>query len=197
MFRAASELEAARHHGRRKVLILNSTEKILKALICFLSLWLATPAFANSLEGVLCKTTPIPIAQMEGSEKLCRSFALALAEMPKAMSEEVRAMLTPESLAAMMALSATWMGAQGVPVVGQVVDAALVVLGIALLAAQAAELTDALWAYVNKAIEARSHAHHPTTSNRTTSATRSSSSGAVVRRYGRMAIAPPRPSCWR
>lgn len=95
---------------------------------------------------------------MEGSEKLCRSFALALAKVPEAMSEEVRAMLTPESLAAMMTLSAAWLGAQGVPVVGQVVDGSLVVLGVALLAAQAAELTDALWAYVNKATAARSHA---------------------------------------
>lgn len=95
---------------------------------------------------------------MQDSEKLCRSFALAVAEVPKAMSEEVRAMLTPESLAAMMTLSAAWMGAQGVPVVGQAVDAALVVLGVALLAAQAAELSQALWSYVNLATAARNRA---------------------------------------
>ncbi|MGZ3459375.1 MAG: restriction endonuclease fold toxin-2 domain-containing protein [Archangium sp.] len=74
------------------------------------------------------------------------------------MSEEVRAMLTPQSLAAMMTLNAAWLGAQGVPVVGQVVDAALVVLGVALLAAQAAELRDALWSFANCAIGARSRA---------------------------------------
>jgi hypothetical protein len=88
----------------------------MKTIICFLGLLLAAPAFANSLEGVLCKTTSAPVTQMVGSEKLCRSFALALADVPEAMSEEVRAMLTPESLAAMMTLSAAWLGAQGVPV---------------------------------------------------------------------------------
>ncbi|MFY0528940.1 restriction endonuclease fold toxin-2 domain-containing protein [Archangium gephyra] len=96
---------------------------LLRAFIFFLSLWLATPAFGNTLEEALCRTTPNPVARMEGSEKLCRSLALALANVPEATSEEVRAMLTPESLAAMMALSAAWMGAQGVPVVGQAVDA--------------------------------------------------------------------------
>ncbi|HZH13347.1 MAG TPA: restriction endonuclease fold toxin-2 domain-containing protein [Archangium sp.] len=130
----------------------------MRAFIFFLSLWLATPAFANTLEEVLCRTTPNPVARMEGSEKLCRSLALALANVPEATSEEVRAMLTPESLAAMMALSAAWMGAQGVPVVGQAVDAALVGLGVALLAAQTAELSDVLWRYLNQAPLSRSRA---------------------------------------
>jgi hypothetical protein len=130
----------------------------LRAFIFFLGLWLATPAWANPLEGVLCKTTPLPVERMEGSEKLCRALALALAHVPEATSEEVRAMLTPEGLTAMMTLSAAWMGAQGVPVVGQAVDTALVVLGGALLAAQAAELSDALWRYLNQAPMARSRA---------------------------------------
>jgi hypothetical protein len=43
-------------------------------------------------------------------------------------------------------------------VVGQAVDGALVVLGVALLAAQSAELSQALWAYVNLATAARSRA---------------------------------------
>ncbi|WP_309895502.1 restriction endonuclease fold toxin-2 domain-containing protein [Archangium sp.] len=123
-----------------------------------LSLWLAAPAFANPLEGMLCETTPVAVTRMEGSEKLCRSFALALAGVPGAMSEEIRAMLTPESLAAMMTLSAAWLGSQGVPVVGQAVDGALVVLGVVLLAAQSAELSQALWTYVNLATAARSRA---------------------------------------
>lgn len=129
----------------------------MRAILCVLSLWLATPAFAHSLEVTLCKTARVPVAQMAESEKLCRSFAVALAEVPQAVSEEVRAMLTPQSLAAMMTLSAAWMGAQGIPVVGQTVDAVLLVLGVALLSAQAADLTNALWAYVNLTISARSH----------------------------------------
>ena len=136
----------------------SSWRKILKAFICFIGLWLAAPAFASSLEGALCNTTRAPVAQMEGSEKLCRSFALALADVPEAMSEEVRAMLTPESIAAMMSLNAAWLGSQGVPVVGQAVDVALVVFGVAMLAAQAADLKAALWAYVNHARAARSRA---------------------------------------
>ena len=141
-----------------KALVRSSRRRILKAIICFLSLWLAAPAFANSLEGALCNTTRAPVSRMEGSEKLCRSFALALAGVPQAMSEEVQAMLTPESIAAMMTLSTAWLGAQGIPVVGQAVDGALLVLGVALLAAQAADLTQALWAYVNHAKGARSRA---------------------------------------
>ncbi|PTL76474.1 restriction endonuclease fold toxin-2 domain-containing protein [Vitiosangium sp. GDMCC 1.1324] len=130
----------------------------MRAFLCILSLWLATPAFANSLEGTVCKTTRAPVAQMEQSEKLCRSLALALAGVPEATSEEVRAMLTPESLAAMMTLSAAWMGSQGVPVVGEAVDVALVVLGVAMMAAQSATLKEALWAYMNQAAGARSRA---------------------------------------
>jgi len=123
----------------------------MRAVIFLLGLWLAAPAFANSLEGTLCKTTPVPVARMAESEKLCRSFARALVDVPDAMSAEVRAMLTPENLAAMMTVSAAWLGSQGIPVVGQAVDVALLVLGVALLAAQAADLTQALWAYVNRA----------------------------------------------
>lgn len=93
---------------------------------------------------------------MANSEKLCRSVVLALADVPQAVSAEVQAMLSPESLSAMLTLSAAWMGAQGVPVVGQVVDGALLVLGVALLAAQTAELTQALWGFANRALEARS-----------------------------------------
>ena len=130
----------------------------LRAILFLLSLWLAAPAFANPLEGMLCETTPVAVTRMESSEKLCRSFALALAGVPGTMSEEVRAMLTPESLAAMMTLSAAWLGSQGVPVVGQAVDGALVVLGVVLLAAQSAELSQALWTYVNLATAARSRA---------------------------------------
>jgi len=67
-------------------------------------------------------------------------------------------MLTPESIAAMTAASAAWMGSQGIPVVGQAVDAGLLVLGVVLLAAQTAELTDALWAYVNLSARASTQA---------------------------------------
>jgi hypothetical protein len=123
--------------------------------VCLL---LALPAAANSLDDALCRTTSLPVARMEQSEKLCRSFARALTELPAAMTQEARALLTPENLAAMGALTAAWLGTQGVPVVGQAVDAALLALGVTLLIAQTGELVDGLWRYANLVTAARSMA---------------------------------------
>jgi hypothetical protein len=92
---------------------------------------------------------------MENPEKLCRSFSRALAKLPATMTDDAKALLTPENLALMGTLTAAWIGSQGVPVVGEVVDAALLVLGVTLLAGQAVELTQFLWTYVNRATTAR------------------------------------------
>ncbi|HYO55623.1 HNH endonuclease [Archangium sp.] len=66
------------------------------------------------------------------------------------MTGEVLALLTPENLAAMGTLTSVWMGSQGVPGVGQAVDAALLTIGVVLTAAQAADLSRALWEYAKK-----------------------------------------------
>jgi hypothetical protein len=128
----------------------------MKGVAFCLCLLLAVPAAANSLDEALCRTTSLPVARMEDSEKLCRSFARSLAALPEAMTQEARNLLTPENIAVMAAMTAAWVGTQGVPVVGQAVDAALLALGVTLLVAQTGELVDALWAYVNRAIAARS-----------------------------------------
>jgi hypothetical protein len=130
----------------------------MRLVMLLLCLGLALPASASSMEDSLCKTASIPIEQMAHSEKLCRSFVLALGEVPDAATAEVQAMLTPESLAAMTAICAAWLGSQGVPIVGQAVDAALLTLGVVLLAVQAADLSRALWEYVNLSTGARSRA---------------------------------------
>lgn len=127
--------------------------RIITLLLC---LGLALPASANSVEDALCKRASSPVEQMEPSEKLCRSFILALGQVPDAATAEVQALLTPENLATMAALNAAWLGSQGVPIVGQVVDVALLTMGVVLLAAQAADLSRALWAYANFSIGARS-----------------------------------------
>ncbi|MFY0575445.1 restriction endonuclease fold toxin-2 domain-containing protein [Cystobacter fuscus] len=111
---------------------------------------------ANSLPEALCGTASVPVAQMAASEKLCRSFALGLVGVPDATLREARVLLTPENLAAMSALSGIWMASQGVPVVGEGVDAALATLGIILLASQVAELSNALWQYASLAATAQS-----------------------------------------
>jgi hypothetical protein len=95
---------------------------------------------------------------MDNSEKLCRSFAQALATLPTAMKQEARVLLTPETLAVMGTLTAAWVGSQGVPVVGQAVDAALLSLGVTLLISESGVLGDCLWRYVNLATAARSKA---------------------------------------
>jgi hypothetical protein len=130
----------------------------MKGIAFCLCLLLAVPAAANSLDDALCRTTSLPVARMEQSEKMCRSFARALTELPAAMTQEARALLTPENLAAMGALTAAWLGTQGVPVVGQAVDAAILALGVTLLIGQTGELVDGLWRYVNLVTAARSMA---------------------------------------
>jgi hypothetical protein len=92
---------------------------------------------------------------MANSQKLCRSFVMALEMVPGALTGEILALLTPENLAAMATLTSAWMVSQGVPAVGQAVDAALLTLGLVLMAAQAAELSNALWEYAKKSLGAR------------------------------------------
>jgi len=108
----------------------------MRTLARLFILLLATPVSANSIE------------QMASSEKFCLSFARALHELPRASAEEARALLSPESLALslalMVAMTGTWVGTQGIPVVRQAVDATLLTLGVILLTAQSAALADAL-----------------------------------------------------
>jgi hypothetical protein len=127
----------------------------MRLLACCLGLLLAAPASANSFVDAMCGQASVQVVQMAAPEKLCRSFALALPKLPTAVSEDARELLTPENLAAMVALTAAWVGTQGVPVVGQAVDAALLALGVTLLMIQAAEIAESLWKYANHAREAR------------------------------------------
>ncbi|HYO59575.1 HNH endonuclease [Archangium sp.] len=129
---------------------------LMRILLCCLGLLLALPASANSVEDSICRVRQrVAVERMEDSEKLCRSFVMALEKVPEAMTAEVLALLTPENLAAMGTLTSAWMVSQGVPGVGQAVDAALLTLGIVLMAAQAADLSNALWQYAKKAHGAR------------------------------------------
>lgn len=64
-------------------------------------------------------------------------------------------MLSPESLTVMAGMTAAWLGAQGVPIVAQAVDAALLSLGVIALASQAAMVTDSIWRYVQYASQAQ------------------------------------------
>lgn len=116
------------------------------------------PASANSIEEAFCRTASVPVDRMETSEKFCRSFSRALLQLPAATAQEASVMLSPENLALMTTMMAAWVGSQGVPIVGQVVDAALLSLGVILLAAQSAELAQSLWQYANTTHSARSHA---------------------------------------
>jgi hypothetical protein len=50
-----------------------------------------------------------------------------------------------------------WVGTQGIPIVGQAVDAALLALGVIMIAAQSAELAQSVWKYANMTQSARRH----------------------------------------
>lgn len=128
----------------------------MKGLALCLCLLFAFSASANSVEDALCRTTSEPVARMAHEEKLCRAFSRALALLPATMTDDAKALLTPENLSLMGTMTTAWLGSQGVPIVGEVVDGALLVLGVALLASQAADLTHYLWTYVNRARTARS-----------------------------------------
>lgn len=130
----------------------------MKGIAFCLCLLLAVPAAANSVDAALCRTTSLPVARMDSSEKLCRSFARALTVLPGAMTQEARVLLTPETLTLMGTLTAAWVGSQGVPIVGQAVDAALLSLGVTLLISETGVLGECLWRYVNLAKGARSEA---------------------------------------
>jgi hypothetical protein len=95
---------------------------------------------------------------METPEKLCLSFARALHKLPEATADEARLFLTPENVALMAVMTAAWIGTQGIPIVGQAVDAALLALGVTMLAMQSVALVDSVWRYVNHASTASSHA---------------------------------------
>ena len=128
----------------------------MKAVLCCLTLLVAVPASATLMEDSLCRMQagPVPVEQMVKSEKLCRAFVRSLGELPGETMKEVEALLSPESMAALGAITAAWVGTQGVPVVGQVVDAALLVVGVAMAAAQTAAVKDSVWKYVKYATEA-------------------------------------------
>jgi hypothetical protein len=130
----------------------------MKGLALCLCLLFASSAAANSVDDALCRTTSAPVARMVHEEKLCRSFARALSMLPATMTDDAKALLTPENLTLMGTMTAAWLGSQGVPIVGQIVDGALLVLGVALLASQAADLSHYLWTYVNRSRTARSSA---------------------------------------
>ncbi|WP_143178141.1 restriction endonuclease fold toxin-2 domain-containing protein [Cystobacter ferrugineus] len=130
----------------------------MRALIVLIGLLFAAPAWANSMEDALCQAPSTPVDRMESTEKFCRSTVRALGQLPRSTANEARALLTPESLALMVTMTTAWAGTQGIPVVGQAVDAALMSIGVILITAQSAALADALWRYANCTSTARSHA---------------------------------------
>jgi hypothetical protein len=130
----------------------------MRVLLCCLGLLFASPALANAVEEGLCHARPQPVETMEKSEKLCRAFVRALGKLPGETMKEVRVMLTPESLALLGTMTTAWLGTQGVPVLGQTVDAALLTLGVVMAAAQTAAVKDSLWNYVQSATGARDEA---------------------------------------
>jgi hypothetical protein len=98
-------------------------------LIAFcLSLVVAAPAAAGSVENALCGPASIQVAGMASKEKLCRASVRSFSELPAATTAELAALLTPENLATMTALTSVWLGTQGVPMVGEAVDLALLLI---------------------------------------------------------------------
>lgn len=83
----------------------------MRTLAMLFVLLLAAPAWANSIEDAFCRPPSTPVARREGAEKFCRSFARALHKLPQSAADEARALLSPESLVLMTAMTAAWVGA--------------------------------------------------------------------------------------
>jgi hypothetical protein len=171
----------------------------MRVLLCCLGLLFAAPASANSLVDALCGAPSTGVLQMPASEKLCRSFALALPRLPAALSADAQAMLTPENIATMVALTGAWLGTQGIPIVGQAVDAALLALGVTLLALQSAEVIDSLWKYANQARAARTYAELDAAASVLARAISTAGLNVVAivltrRALGKVRPGPPRPA---
>lgn len=129
----------------------------MRIILCFMGLLFAAPALASPVEDGLCHARPQPVETMEKSEKLCRAFVRALGKLPGEAMTEVQVMLSPESVALMGTMTA-WLGTQGIPVLGQAVDASLLTLGVMMAAAQTTAVKDSLWNYVDSASRASDEA---------------------------------------
>ncbi len=142
-----------------RMFLLKETGSIhaMKIFALIVMLMVAAPASANSMEEAFCQAAAVPVHQMKPSEKLCRSLARALYALPEATAKEASFLLTPENMAMMSAMMAAWLGSQGIPVVGQAVDAALLSVGVIMIAVQSVELTQELWKYANLTRDARTH----------------------------------------
>ncbi|WNG55511.1 hypothetical protein F0U59_12525 [Archangium gephyra] len=130
----------------------------MRIILCCIGLLFAAPAFSSPLEDGLCHARPQTVEKMEKSEKLCRAFIRAMGKLPGETMKEVQAMLSPESLTLLGTMTTAWLGSQGIPVLGQTVDAALLALGVTMAAAQTATVKDSLWNYARYASEARDEA---------------------------------------
>ncbi|KFA92768.1 restriction endonuclease fold toxin-2 domain-containing protein [Archangium violaceum] len=130
----------------------------MRIILFFLGLLFAEPAFSSPVEDGLCHARPQAIEKMEKSEKLCRAFIRAMRMLPEETMQEVQAMVSPESLTLLGTMTTAWIGSQGIPVLGQTVDAALLTLGVTMAAAQTAAVKDLLWNYARYASEARDEA---------------------------------------
>jgi hypothetical protein len=130
----------------------------MRIILCCLALLFTAPALASSMEDGLCHARSQPIEKMEKPEKLCRAFVRAMGKLPTETMKEVQAMVSPESLALLGTMTTAWLGSQGIPVLGQTVDAALLTLGVTMAAAQTAAVKDSLWNYVKHASEAHDKA---------------------------------------
>ena len=130
----------------------------MRRLLLLFALLSAAPVWAQSVEDALCQRPATTVDHMESAEKFCRSFARAMRQLPQSTVNEASALLSPESFALMVGLTAAWAGTQGIPVVGQAIDSAVLALGIVLITAQSASLADSLWRYADGTSTARSFA---------------------------------------
>lgn len=115
-----------------------------------------TECTARPVEGRILGMVRV-VAAMSNAEKLGEAMRRALPLLPADVAAQVSAMLTPEALATMAAITAVW-GVSHFFGVGEVADAILLVAGAAILGTSAVDVARDLIGFVQNALGALSEA---------------------------------------
>lgn len=99
-----------------------------------------------------------PVSQMTTAEKLGAAIERAASHLPSEAAAKLRSLATPEALATMVGVTALWAGSQFVPVLGEVVDVALLAYAAYALGGDALSAGSDLVSFASGAMNAQTEA---------------------------------------
>lgn len=99
-----------------------------------------------------------PVSQMTAAEKLGAAIERAASHLPAEAAAKLRSLATPEALATMVGVTALWAGSQFVPVLGEVVDVAILAYAAFALGGDVLSAGKDLVAFASGAMSAQTEA---------------------------------------